>query len=127
MCDTDSFATLLWQERYQGFVSPEVVNAARGRREDLYLLTDCAIPFEQDGTRDGEHLRGRMQRRFEEALRGAGRPFLLLSRARRASASPGPSPPATNCWPRCARSFEVPGNPRRADCSQGPRRKAGEP
>jgi len=79
VCDTDSFATSLWQERYQGFVSPEVVRAAEGRPMDLYLLTDCGIPFTQDGTRDGEHLRERMQRRFEEELRATGRPFLLVA------------------------------------------------
>lgn len=81
VCDTDSFATRLWQERYQGFVSPEVVRTGEGRRIDLYLLTDCGIPFVQDGTRDGEHLRELMQRRFEEELRAADRPFLLIAGA----------------------------------------------
>jgi len=79
VCDTDAFATRLWQERYQGFISPEVVSAGEGRRMDLYLLTDCAIPFVQDGTRDGEPLRERMQGRFEEELRATGRPYLLLA------------------------------------------------
>jgi NadR type nicotinamide-nucleotide adenylyltransferase len=79
VCDTDSFATRLWQERYLGFVSPEVVHAGERRRIDRYLLTDCAIPFEQDGTRDGERLRETMQRRFAEELRATGRPFLLLA------------------------------------------------
>lgn len=79
VCDTDSFATQLWQERYQGFISPDVVRAAAGRRIDLYLLTDSRIPFVQDGTRDGEHLRERMQRRFEEELRADGRPLLLIA------------------------------------------------
>ena len=49
--------------------------AAAGRRMDLYLLTDCGIPFVQDGTRDGEHLRERMQRRFEEELRAPANPL----------------------------------------------------
>ena len=79
VCDTDSFATRIWQGRYQGFVSPEVVRAAAGRRMDLYLLTDCGIPFTQDGTRDGEHLRERMQRRFEGELRATGRSFILMA------------------------------------------------
>ena len=78
VCDTDSFATRIWQERYQGFVSPGVISAGEGRRMDLYLLTDCGIPFVQDGTRDGEHLRERMQWRFEEGLRSTGRPFMLI-------------------------------------------------
>lgn len=79
VCDTDSFATRIWQERYQGRIADEVERAAEGRRMDLYLLTDCGIPFVQDGTRDGEHLRELMQRRFEEELRATGRPFLLVA------------------------------------------------
>jgi len=79
VCDTDSFATRLWQERYLGFISPEVERVAQGRRMDLYLLTDCGIPFVQDGTRDGAHLRERMQRRFEEELRAAGKPYQLVA------------------------------------------------
>lgn len=79
VCDTDSFATRLWQERYQGFISPEVVQAGEGRRMDLYLLTDCGIPFTQDGTRDGERLREGMQRRFAEELRAVGKPFRLVA------------------------------------------------
>lgn len=79
VCDTDSFATRIWQERYQGFISPEVTRASVGRRMDLYLLTDCGIPFMQDGTRDGEHLRERLQRRFEAELRAAGKPFLPIA------------------------------------------------
>jgi NadR type nicotinamide-nucleotide adenylyltransferase len=79
VCDTDSFATRLWQERYQGFVSPEVARAGEGRRIDLYLVTDCGIPFVQDGTRDGEHLRERMQLRFEQELRASGRPLLRVA------------------------------------------------
>ncbi len=79
VCDTDSFATRLWQERYQGFMTPEVFRAGAGRRIDLYLLTDCGIPFVQDGTRDGEHLRERMQGRFEEELRAAGKSFIPIA------------------------------------------------
>jgi NadR type nicotinamide-nucleotide adenylyltransferase len=79
VCDTDAFATRLWQERYQGYTSAAVARAADGRRMDLYLLTDCGIPFVQDGTRDGAHLRERMQGRFAEELRATGRPFLPVA------------------------------------------------
>ena len=38
----------------------------------LYLLTDHAdVPFEDDGLRDGEHVRGWMNERFAEVLRAA--------------------------------------------------------
>ena len=53
ICDTDVLATCIWQERYMGAWSPEVEKIAKQRTHDLYLLTDCDIPFAQDGLRDG--------------------------------------------------------------------------
>ena len=39
------------------------------RTPDLYLLTDAAgVPFEDDGLRDGEHLRAWMTSRFRQEL-----------------------------------------------------------
>ncbi|MEY4744866.1 MAG: hypothetical protein RL272_811 [Candidatus Parcubacteria bacterium] len=78
VCDTDSFATTIWHERYMGVPSAAVREIADARRYDLYLLTGDEIPFEQDGVRDGEHLRHWMHGRFEEALRESGRPFAVL-------------------------------------------------
>ncbi len=79
ICDTDAFATTIWHERYLGFPSPEVQAIANARRYHLYLLTNADIPFVQDGTRDGEHIRLAMHARFKEALEASGRPYLLLS------------------------------------------------
>jgi len=68
--DTDAVATAVWEQRYLGSASPEV--RALGRRPDLYLLTDHAdVPFEDDGLRDGEHVRTWMTGRFRDLL-GAG-------------------------------------------------------
>jgi len=78
VCDTDSFATQLWHERYIGFMSPEVAALNQGRKYAHYFLTGDEIPFVQDGTRDGEHVRHRMHERFAEELRRQGRPFTLL-------------------------------------------------
>ncbi|MBV9924704.1 MAG: AAA family ATPase [Acidobacteria bacterium] len=76
ICDTDAFATSVWHRRYMGARSPEVEErAARRRRPDLYILTDIRTPFEQDGTRDGEHVREWMHQIFAEELRAQGRPF----------------------------------------------------
>jgi HTH-type transcriptional regulator, transcriptional repressor of NAD biosynthesis genes len=72
VCDTDSFATTLWHERYIGTASAEVAAIAADRRPDLYLLGDVTLPFVQDGTRDGEHIRHAMHRRFEEELSKRG-------------------------------------------------------
>ena len=79
ICDTPAFATSLWHERYLGALSPEVEAVAAPYRYDLYLLTDVDIPFVQDGTRDGEHIRHGMHRRFVEWLTGHGLPFTTLS------------------------------------------------
>jgi NadR type nicotinamide-nucleotide adenylyltransferase len=83
VCDTDAFTTGVWHRRYMGARSPEVeAVAARARRPDLYLLTDIDTPFEQDGTRDGEHVRGWMHQIFAEELRAQGRPFKSVAGAR---------------------------------------------
>ena len=79
VCDTDAFATGIWHRRYLGRRSPEVEAIAAGRHYDLYLLTDVDIPFVQDGTRDGEHIRRWMHELFVSELRATGRPYILLS------------------------------------------------
>ncbi|MEV4415624.1 AAA family ATPase [Catellatospora sp. NPDC049609] len=77
VCDTDALATQVWQERYLGSSSPEV--RALARRPDLYLLTsDVGVPFDDDGLRDGEHLRGWMTGRFREVLAGSPVPVVEL-------------------------------------------------
>ncbi|MCX4694138.1 AAA family ATPase [Streptomyces sp. NBC_01408] len=84
ICDTDSFATGIWHERYLGGRNPEVERTAALTRRDLYLLTDDAdVPFEDDGLRDGPHLRPWMTRRFREELVATGRRFLLVRGDRR--------------------------------------------
>lgn len=84
VCDTDAFATCLWHERYLGTRSLEVEAVAEERRGPgtsirLYLLTDTDVPFVQDGTRDGEHLRVWMHGLFKDRLKETGRPYLLLA------------------------------------------------
>jgi nicotinamide riboside kinase len=62
-----------------GFTAGEVDSVSAGRHYDLYLLTDVDIPFVQDGTRDGEHIRHDMHSRFVEELSSQGLPYELLS------------------------------------------------
>ncbi len=83
ICDTDALATGIWHERYMGFRSGEVESIAKMRRCDLYLVTDVDVPFVQDGTRDGEHMRAWMHRRFLEALATRQTPYALLSGSHR--------------------------------------------
>ncbi|MFB7181681.1 AAA family ATPase [Streptomyces sp. NPDC056257] len=78
-CDTDSFATGIWHERYAGGRNPEVERIAARNPRDLYLLTDHAdVPFEDDGLRDGPQLRPWMTERFRAELERTGRRFLVV-------------------------------------------------
>jgi HTH-type transcriptional regulator, transcriptional repressor of NAD biosynthesis genes len=77
VCDTDALATCVWHERYRGGGSAVVdaVAAAMPPRA-LYLLTDHReVPFEDDGLRDGEHIRPWMTDRFAQVLRSARVPW----------------------------------------------------
>lgn len=78
VADTDAFATSLWHERYMGTMDAYLGEIARRRIPDLYILTGDEIPFVQDGLRDGEHIRNAMHTRFEQELRHASLPFLLV-------------------------------------------------
>jgi NadR type nicotinamide-nucleotide adenylyltransferase len=89
ICDTDALATSVWHERYLGAPSPAVQRLAAGRSYALYVLTSDDIPFVQDGTRDGEHLRGWMTARFRQVLGERPEPWIEVtgSRAERLTAA----------------------------------------
>jgi HTH-type transcriptional repressor of NAD biosynthesis genes len=89
ICDTDALATSVWHERYLGAPSPRVDALAGSRRYSLYVLTGDDIPFVQDGTRDGEHVRGWMTGRFREVLRDREEPWIEVrgGRAERLAAA----------------------------------------
>jgi len=82
VCDTNAFATVQWHRRYMGTRCHDLEAFAAGGRADLYFLTGDEIPFEQDGLRDGEHLRHEMHRWFEEALAAQEAPWFLLQGSR---------------------------------------------
>lgn len=78
--DTDAFTTGIWHRRYLNERSADVdAIAAAHQRPDLYLLTRVDIPFVQDGTRDGEQIRGWMHDVFVEELTREQRPFKIVS------------------------------------------------
>jgi len=79
ICDTDSFATYIWHERYMGYTSHAVDLVNLNRKYELYLLTDVDIPFIQDGTRESEQIRQSMHMRFIEELEKRNKSFLLVS------------------------------------------------
>jgi HTH-type transcriptional repressor of NAD biosynthesis genes len=74
VCDTDALATVVWQERYRGRATDAVRKVAREMpQRALYILTDHAeVRFDDDGLRDGEHLRPWMTERFREVLSQSG-------------------------------------------------------
>ena len=79
ICDTDALATSVWHERYLDEPSPVVEALAAARTYALYVLTSDDIPFVQDGTRDGEHVRGRMTQRFREVLATRSEPWIEVT------------------------------------------------
>ena len=79
-CDTDSWATLVWQERYMGKSTADVAAFSQHQPRALYILTNHqGVSFEQDGVRDGEHLREAMTDRFREALAQQETPWIEVS------------------------------------------------
>lgn len=79
-CDTDSFATTVWHERYVGGRNPLVEEIANRAAHHLWLLTDHeGVAFEDDGLRDGEELRPWMTDRFRAELTRTGRRFIEIT------------------------------------------------
>jgi hypothetical protein len=68
VCDTDALATSVWHERYSADVGRRCGGSPPAAATRCTVLTGDDIPFVQDGTRDGEHLRGWMTQRFREVL-----------------------------------------------------------
>lgn len=80
-CDTDAFATQLWERRYLGADSTAAYDALPVLPpRALYLLADFhGVPFEQDGIRDGENYREAMQGWFIEELDARREHWALIS------------------------------------------------
>jgi HTH-type transcriptional regulator, transcriptional repressor of NAD biosynthesis genes len=79
ICDTDALATAVWQERYLGASTADVRRIAASRSYALYIVTGDEIAFEQDGMRDGEHIRAWMTKRFAAQLADRPEPWLTVS------------------------------------------------
>ncbi len=82
ICDTDSLATAVWYERYHGKSSLyfDRVGFRQAKKHSLYILTDHHdVPWEDDGTRDGQNERAWMQDSFEFVLQRSGVPWIKVS------------------------------------------------
>jgi HTH-type transcriptional repressor of NAD biosynthesis genes len=78
VCDTDPIVTPLWAEALLGAAPPDVDAAARGRRYDLTLLCGADVPWVADEVRYLPRGGAQFFRRCEEALRRAGRRYVIL-------------------------------------------------
>ena len=77
--DTDLLSTVVYCDHYFGACPPWIVDLARERRPDLYLLAEIDVPWVPDGIRDRGHLREEMQALFREAVRQSGAPWVSIS------------------------------------------------
>lgn len=79
LCDTDAFATSIWQERYLGHISDSVRQHCFAAPRALYILTShVGVTFDADDIRDGEHLREWMTNRFRDELSQRATPWIEL-------------------------------------------------
>ena len=77
--DTDLLSTAVYAAHYYGHAPEWIIDAARRRRPDLYLLLDIDLPWTPDSQRDRGHLRPEMHALFREAVESSGTPFVLIS------------------------------------------------
>lgn len=78
VCDTNAWATGTWFERYFQTRDPEIDAIGAAAKADLYLVPTPAVPFVQDGFRDGELIRDWMHQRFVEQLAAGSVPWQVL-------------------------------------------------
>jgi len=78
ICDTDSFTTHIWHYRYFKEWSEPVGDIAKHSSPLLYLVTPPDIPFDQDGTRDGEHIRSTMHKWVMSALKRNNKSYHIV-------------------------------------------------
>ncbi len=76
--DTDLLSTVVYCDHYFGQCPRWIVDAAKERRPDFYLLCDIDIPWIADGIRDRGHLRAEMQTLFRDAVVRSKVPFEVI-------------------------------------------------
>lgn len=83
VCDTDAFATMIWERRYlAGAARPaQPLATTELPRRDVYLLTSHVdVPWHDDGLREGDlAIRATMTDWFADALTLAGHSWVLLT------------------------------------------------
>lgn len=77
--DTDLLSTAVYCAHYYGECPRWIIDAARDRRPDLYLVLDIDLPWTPDAQRDRGDMRPEMQRLFRDAVERSGVPFIEIS------------------------------------------------
>ena len=76
--DTDLLSTAVYCDHYYHRVPEWIVEEARRRRPDLYLLLDIDVPWVPDPARDRGDRREEMQDLFERAVRRSGVRYAVI-------------------------------------------------
>lgn len=76
--DTDLLSTVVYCDHYFGECPRWIIDAARERRPDLYLLCEIDLPWIADGIRDRGHMREHMQILFRVAVRASHAPCVVI-------------------------------------------------
>ena len=77
--DTDLLSTVVYSGHYYGRCAKWIVDVARARRPDLYLLLDIDVPWIPDEVRDREDRRDDMQQLFRDAVAESGAPYVVIN------------------------------------------------
>jgi NadR type nicotinamide-nucleotide adenylyltransferase len=76
--DTDLLSTVVYCDHYFGNCPRWIIDAARARRPDVYLLCEIDVPWIEDGIRDRGHMREDMQDLFRVAVRATAAPTVFI-------------------------------------------------
>lgn len=79
VCDTNLLTTRLWSEYYWGECDAEIIEMERVRNYDLFLLTDCDVPWQADALRDAPQARAWFHARYLQELNARHLPFRVIS------------------------------------------------
>ena len=82
LANSACWLVLFWS--YRLYLDAGLQRLAGARHHALYVLTSDDIPFVQDGTRDGEHIRGWMTMRFRQELARRREPWIEVRASRSA-------------------------------------------
>lgn len=76
--DTDLVSTVVYARHYYGACPAWIVDEARARRADLYLLCLPDLPWEADGVRDRPGARHELFAAFREALDAIAAAYTII-------------------------------------------------